>query len=81
MKVLKCIISLTQDPEDLPFKKNDVLTILKKEEAEWWVAKDSMGKEGMIPANYVEPVIFCFFTLLLIFFLLPNEVTLCVLQT
>ncbi|XP_057297692.1 crk-like protein [Hydractinia symbiolongicarpus] len=45
-----------KDPEDLPFKKNDVLTILKKEEAEWWVAKDSMGKEGMIPANYVEPI-------------------------
>lgn len=42
------------DPEDLPFKKNDVLYILKKEEAQWWMARDATGKEGMIPANYVE---------------------------
>ncbi|XP_065654136.1 crk-like protein isoform X2 [Hydra vulgaris] len=42
------------DPEDLPFKKNDILTVLKKEEQQWWMARDSMGKEGMIPANYVE---------------------------
>lgn len=42
------------DAEDLPFKKNDILTILTKEEDQWWMARDSMGKEGMIPANYVE---------------------------
>lgn len=44
------------DPEDLPFRKNDTLTILKKEEDQWWLARDSQGKEGMIPANYVEVV-------------------------
>eukprot|EP00111_Clytia_hemisphaerica_P002042 TCONS_00005760-protein len=44
------------DPEDLPFRKNDNLTILKKEEDQWWLARDSQGKEGMIPANYVEVV-------------------------
>lgn len=44
------------DPEDLPFRKNDILTILKKEEEQWWLARDSQGKEGMIPANYVETV-------------------------
>lgn len=47
---------LLQDPEDLPFRKNDMLTILKKEEDQWWLARDSQGKEGMIPANYVEVV-------------------------
>jgi len=44
------------DPEDLAFRKNDILTILKKEEDQWWMARDNMGKEGMIPANYVEPL-------------------------
>ena len=33
-----------------------MLTILKKEEDQWWLARDSQGKEGMIPANYVEVV-------------------------
>lgn len=42
------------DPDDLPFKKNDILTILKKEEEQWWMARDCTGKEGMIPVNYVE---------------------------
>eukprot|EP00041_Stephanoeca_diplocostata_P024068 m.602569 g.602569 ORF g.602569 m.602569 type:complete len:474 (-) comp22447_c0_seq2:3455-4876(-) len=42
-------------PEDLPFKKGDKLTIRNtSEEPNWWLAQDSRGKKGMIPANYVE---------------------------
>jgi len=44
------------DPDDLPFKKNDILTIMKKEEEQWWMARDCTGKEGMIPVNYVDVI-------------------------
>ncbi|XP_031574954.1 crk-like protein isoform X1 [Actinia tenebrosa] len=44
------------DPEDLPFRKGDILTVIKKEEPHWWRARDSKGKEGMIPEPYVKPV-------------------------
>lgn len=44
------------DPDDLPFKKNDILTIIKKEEDQWWMARDCTGKEGMIPVNYVDVI-------------------------
>jgi len=44
------------DVEDLPFEKGDVLTVLKKEEEKWWLAKDGGGRQGMIPVPYVEIV-------------------------
>ncbi len=47
---------LFQDPEDLSFKKGDILTILKKEEEDWWFARHSNGSEGLIPKPYVEEV-------------------------
>jgi hypothetical protein len=28
--------------------------IIKKVEPLWWLARNSMGDKGMIPANYVE---------------------------
>lgn len=45
-----------KDPDDLPFKKNDILTIIKKEEEQWWMARDCTGKEGVIPVNYIEVI-------------------------
>ncbi|XP_065051192.1 crk-like protein [Rhopilema esculentum] len=42
------------DLEDLSFKKGDILTILKKEEDDWWLARHSNGQEGLIPRPYVE---------------------------
>jgi len=42
------------DPEDLPFKKGDMLTVIRKEEEKWWLARDNTGREGMIPVPYVE---------------------------
>lgn len=44
------------DPEDLSFKKGDILTILKKEEEDWWFARHSNGSEGLIPKPYVEEI-------------------------
>eukprot|EP00112_Aurelia_sp_Birch-Aquarium-sp1_P010274 Seg2200.2 transcript_id=Seg2200.2/GoldUCD/mRNA.D3Y31 product="Crk-like protein" protein_id=Seg2200.2/GoldUCD/D3Y31 len=44
------------DAEDLSFKKGDILTILQKEEDDWWLARHSSGKEGLIPRPYVEEI-------------------------
>lgn len=40
---------------DLPFKKGDVISILKKSDStnDWWTGKCN-GREGIFPANYVE---------------------------
>jgi hypothetical protein len=40
---------------DLPFRKGDVITIVKKSESQddWWTGRVN-GKEGIFPANYVE---------------------------
>ncbi|KAK3719416.1 hypothetical protein QZH41_015660, partial [Actinostola sp. cb2023] len=46
----------SKDPEDLPFKKGDILTIVKKVEENWWRARDNKGREGMIPKTYVQLV-------------------------
>ncbi|GAA5903095.1 hypothetical protein JCM6882_006966 [Rhodosporidiobolus microsporus] len=39
---------------DLSFTKNDLLTILNRDDAEWWRARKGL-KEGMVPRNYLEP--------------------------
>ncbi|CAF2995135.1 unnamed protein product [Rotaria socialis] len=43
-----------KDEEDLPFKKGQILMIIKKIEPLWWLARNNLGDKGMIPANYVE---------------------------
>lgn len=43
-----------QDDEDLPFKRGDILEIIRKQEDKWWTARNSLGKEGSIPVPYVE---------------------------
>lgn len=46
-----------EEPGDLPFRKGDVITILKKSESQndWWTGRVN-GVEGIFPANYVELV-------------------------
>ena len=41
---------------DLSFKKNDVITILKRTEnkTDWWTGRSEDGREGIFPSNYVE---------------------------
>lgn len=50
-------LSFTKDLDtDLPFKKGETLWVIRKSDDEmWWTAKNSVGQEGQIPANYVEP--------------------------
>ncbi|KAL1456622.1 hypothetical protein WDU94_001337 [Cyamophila willieti] len=42
------------DPEDLPFRRNEILTIISKDEENWWTAKNSSGRAGSIPVPYVQ---------------------------
>jgi hypothetical protein len=70
MKVLVCVVFFivilkmclstfvlyTQDQDDLPFKKGEVLTVLSKDEEQWWTARNSLGQVGSIPVPYVQKV-------------------------
>lgn len=46
-----------EESGDLPFRKGDVITILKKSDSQddWWTGRVN-GNEGIFPANYVELV-------------------------
>jgi hypothetical protein len=44
------------DPGDLGFSKGQVVTILGKAGGDWWKGRDTRGKEGIFPSNYVEVV-------------------------
>lgn len=45
-----------RDPEDLPFRRGDVLEIISKDEEEWWTARDKSGRVGQIPVSYTTRV-------------------------
>jgi proto-oncogene C-crk len=46
----------SDDSEDLPFQKGDIMYILKKEEEAWWLARHSDGRVGLIPVPYIKQV-------------------------
>jgi len=41
------------DPDDLPFRKGEIMTIVSKDEEQWWTARNSLGQTGSIPVPYV----------------------------
>ncbi|RZC32361.1 adapter molecule Crk [Asbolus verrucosus] len=43
-----------QDPDDLVFKRGEILTIIAKDEEQWWTAINSAGTKGSIPVPYVQ---------------------------
>ncbi|XP_044256773.1 adapter molecule Crk [Tribolium madens] len=43
-----------QDPDDLVFRKGEILTIVAKDEEQWWTAVNSAGQRGSIPVPYVQ---------------------------
>lgn len=45
-----------RDPEDLPFRKGDVMEVISKDEEEWWTARDNHGRVGQIPVKYTTKV-------------------------
>lgn len=42
------------DSDDLPFRKGDILTVISKDEEQWWTARNSVGQTGSIPVPYVQ---------------------------
>ena len=47
---------MQQDPDDLPFKKGETLTIISKDEEQWWTARNSLGQTGSVPVPYITVV-------------------------
>ena len=43
-----------QDNEDLPFKKGEILTIIDKQEEQWWTARNELGDIGHVPVPYIK---------------------------
>ena len=50
------VFIILQDPEDLPFKRGDILYVISEDEEEWWTARNSMGQVGQIPVRYTQLV-------------------------
>jgi len=44
-----------QNDGELAIKEGEILTITEKDESGWWYAITADGKEGFVPASYVEP--------------------------
>ncbi|XP_068152954.1 adapter molecule Crk [Drosophila tropicalis] len=42
------------DQDDLPFQRGEVLTVIRKDEDQWWTARNSSGQVGQIPVPYVQ---------------------------
>lgn len=42
------------DQDDLPFRRGEVLTVVRKDEDQWWTAKNALGQIGQIPVPYVQ---------------------------
>ncbi|EFN76830.1 adapter molecule Crk [Harpegnathos saltator] len=42
------------DPDDLPFRKGEILTVVSKDEEQWWTARNSLGQIGSVPVPYVQ---------------------------
>jgi len=42
------------DADDLPFRKGEILTVISKDEEQWWTAMNALGQTGSIPVPYVQ---------------------------
>lgn len=47
-----------KNPEELSFKKDEILDIIEKPEddPEWWVARKKDGSTGLVPSNYISNI-------------------------
>jgi len=43
-----------QGDDELTVNENDVVTVVDKENDEWWLVRNSAGQEGVVPAQYIE---------------------------
>lgn len=47
------VLIRVKDPGDLSFKEGDIIEIIEKTNADWWMGRLN-GREGLFPSNYVE---------------------------
>ncbi len=40
----------------MPFRTGEILTIVSKDEENWWTARNALGQTGSIPVPYVAKV-------------------------
>jgi len=52
-----------QDPDDLPFEKGEILSLIRKDEEQWWTACNSRGQKGLVPVPYIERVLHGIFSI------------------
>lgn len=45
------------EPDELLFRKNDIITVLESVYRDWWKGSLPNGKVGIFPLNYVTPVV------------------------
>ena len=43
-----------QGDDELTVKEDEVVTVVEQENDEWWTVRNSAGKEGVVPAQYVQ---------------------------
>ncbi|KAI9636713.1 uncharacterized protein MKK02DRAFT_26463 [Dioszegia hungarica] len=43
-----------QGEDELNVKENDIVTVVDKENDEWWLVRNSRGQEGVVPAQYIQ---------------------------
>lgn len=53
-----CYMYQAAIPEELSFKKGDILAILRHQDDGWWEAEvhGANGPSGLVPSNYVQPI-------------------------
>lgn len=45
-----------QDKEELPFVAGEVLTLLRKDNEDWWTMQNSRGVVGTVPVKLIDRV-------------------------
>jgi len=43
-----------KDPDDLSFEKVEVLSLVRKDEEQWWTCVNSRNEMGLVPVPYIE---------------------------
>ncbi|XP_041466483.1 crk-like protein isoform X1 [Lytechinus variegatus] len=44
----------SDDSDDLPAQKNEILTLVNRDEADWWTMRNGRGQEGQFPVPWME---------------------------
>lgn len=43
--------------DEIDLYKGEIIEIIDQSDGSWWKAKNIRGRIGMIPSNYVEPIV------------------------